>query len=102
MPGIEWLSSAALLSVFGQLKYASADAVSAVLGVDMRPRVSSNSTLVHHTSKRGQSELMRLLFNAARSAVITKTRQAYYKRELDKSLVPVQVCAVCVSISSSG
>ena len=39
VPGIGLLNSAALLSVCGQLKYTSADAVIAFLGVHMRPSV---------------------------------------------------------------
>lgn len=90
LPGIGLLNSAALLSVFGRLKYASADAVIAFLGMDMRPRDSGSSMGVRHVSKRGQPEFRRLLFNAARSAARTKTWQAYYQRELDKGLAPVQ------------
>lgn len=90
VPGLGPLNTAALLSVFGRLKDASADAVIAFLGMDLRPRDSGNCTGRRHMSKRGQPEFRRLLFNAARSAARTQVWAAHYQRELAKGLAPVQ------------
>jgi transposase len=94
VPGLGPLNTAALLTVFGRLHDASADAVIAFLGMDLRPRDSGNSTGQRHMSKRGQPEFRRLLFNAARSAARTKTWAAYYQRELAKGLAPVQAANI--------
>jgi transposase len=90
VPGLGALNTAALLSVFGRLHDASANAVIAFLGMDLRPRDSGNSSGQRHMSKRGQPEFRRLLFNAARSAARTKAWAVYYQRELAKGLAPVQ------------
>jgi transposase len=94
VPGLGPLNTAALLSVFGRLKDASADAVIAFLGMDLRPRDSGNSTGQRHMSKRGQPEFRRLLFNAARSAARTSVWAQYYQRELAKGLAPVQAANI--------
>lgn len=55
-------------------------------GLDPRAMDSGNKRGVRRLSKRGNSELRRLLFNAAMSASRTATWQPVYQRELAKGL----------------
>lgn len=86
VPGLGALNGAALLSLFTRLAGARADAVVAFTGLDPRPMDSGNKRGVRKLSKRGPSELRRLLFNAARSACRTSAWRSVYERELAKGL----------------
>lgn len=86
VPGIGLLSGAALLNLFRRLPEAHADAVVAFTGLDPRPCDSGQKRGKRRLSKRGPSELRRLLFNAAMSAAKTKVWRPYYERERAKGL----------------
>lgn len=86
VPGIGLLSGAALLNLFRRLHSANADAVVAFTGLDPRPCDSGQKRGKRRLSKRGPSELRRLLFNAAMSAAKTKIWRPYYERERAKGL----------------
>jgi len=86
VPGLGLLNGAALLRLFTRLGSVSVDVVIAFTGLDPRPMDSGNKRGVRRLSKRGNSELRRLLFNAAMSASRTDTWRHFYQRELAKGL----------------
>lgn len=86
VPGIGLLTSAALLNLFRRLPSVRADAVVAFTGLDPRPCDSGQKRGKRRLSKRGPSELRRLLFNAAMSAAKTQLWRPYYERERAKGL----------------
>lgn len=87
VPGIGPLNGAALLRLFHRLgQQANADAVVAFTGLDPRPMDSGNKRGQRRLSKRGDAELRRLLFNAARAAAGTQAWKAQYERHCAKGL----------------
>lgn len=86
IPGIGLLTGAALLNLFRRLPAVRANAVVAFTGLDPRPCDSGQKRGKRRLSKRGPSELRRLLFNAAMSAAKTKLWRPYYERERQKGL----------------
>lgn len=86
IPGLGLLNAAALLRLFTRLGSAGIDTAIAFTGLDPRPMDSGNKRGVRRLSKRGNSELRRLLFNAAMSASRTATWQPLYQRERAKGL----------------
>lgn len=86
VPGIGLLTGAALLNLFRRLPAVRADAVVAFTGLDPRPCDSGQKRGKRRLSKRGPSELRRLLFNAAMSAAKTNCWRPYYDRERTKGL----------------
>lgn len=86
IPGIGLLTGSALLNLFRRLPSVRADAVVAFTGLDPRPCDSGQKRGKRRLSKRGPSELRRLLFNAAMSAAKTRLWRPYYERERAKGL----------------
>lgn len=86
VPGIGPLNGAALLRLFQRLGQTNADAVVAFTGLDPRPMDSGNKRGQRRLSKRGDAELRRLLFNAARAAAGTQAWKAEYERHCAKGL----------------
>ena len=86
IPGFGELSSTCLAHSFTRLPYSSSDAVVAASGLDPRPEESGQKQGRRRLSKRGPSELRRLLFNCARAAARTKLWQPYYQAQLAKGL----------------
>jgi transposase len=86
IPGIGVLTAAALLRLFSRAQNASADAIVALIGIDPRPMDSGQRSGVRRLSKRGDSELRRLLYNAAMSGALTSTWKPIYERERAKGL----------------
>jgi transposase len=80
VPGIGPLSGAALIATYYRGQFASADAFIAYLGLDLRVRESGRYRGQRKLSKRGDPELRRLLFNAARAGARTQHWRAYYER----------------------
>lgn len=80
IPGIGPLSSAALVASFHRGRFLSADAFIAYLGLDLRVRESGRWRGQRKLSKRGDPEVRRLLFNAARAAARTAQWRDYYER----------------------
>lgn len=68
IPGIGPLSALGLLVQLERTAYRSSDAVVAGMGLDPRPDDSGQRHGERHLSKRGPSELRRLLYNAALAA----------------------------------
>ena len=79
IPGIGPLNGAGLVAIFHRNRFRSANAFIAFLGLDVRVRESGKYKGQRKLTKRGNPELRRLLFNAARSAARTARWQAYYK-----------------------
>lgn len=80
IPGIGPLNAAALAGVFHRGPFRNADAFIAFLGLDVRVRDSGRHRGQRKLTKRGDPELRRLLFNAARAGARTPAWKAYYQR----------------------
>ena len=78
IPGVGPLNAAALVATFRRGHFASADAFIAFLGLDVRVRESGQYKGQRKLTKRGNPELRRLLFNAARSGSLTPRWNTYY------------------------
>lgn len=78
--GVGPLTSAALGQTLHRYPFASADAFIAYTGLDPRPWDSGQKTGRRRLSKRGPSELRRLLYNAAMAAIKTPIWRPYYER----------------------
>jgi transposase len=90
LEGIGALSAAALATVFQRGHFRSSDAFIAFLGLDVRARDSGQHRGKRRLSKRGDSELRRLLYNAAMSACSRAPWKAFYARHLARGLKPTQ------------
>jgi transposase len=86
IPGFATLSSTCLANSFTRVPLQNSDAAVAQTGFDPRPADSGSKHGRRRLSKRGQSELRRVLFNCARSAARTKAWQSYYQAQLAKGL----------------
>ena len=86
IPGIGPLNAAALVTAFHRGAFASCDAFIAFLGMDVRLRESGTYRGKRKLTKRGESELRRLLYCAAQPARCYPAFDAYYQRQLDKGL----------------
>lgn len=87
--GIGPLNAAALGNMFSKHDFKTADAVVAYVGLDPRPLESGKFKGRRKLTKRGPSEIRRLLYNAAMAAVKPgkaweATREAYLRRGLPK------------------
>lgn len=80
IPGIGLLTSSYLLSVFTRVPFSNSDAVIAFAGLDPRANDSGTKTGRRRLSKRGPSEMRRLLYNAAMSGSKTATWNPMYER----------------------
>jgi transposase len=96
IPGIGPLNAAALVAVFHRAPFRNADAFIAFLGLDVRVRDSGRHRGRRKLTKRGDPELRRLLFNAARAGARTSTWQAYYERLRARGL---STTAACVALA---
>lgn len=80
IPGIGKLTGAGLVMTFHRGSFTSADAFVAYMGLDLRVRESGCFRGRRKLSKRGDPELRRLLFNAARAGARTAQWSDYYLR----------------------
>jgi transposase len=71
---------AGLAQILQRIPFKNADAFVAYTGLDPRPADSGKKIGRRRLSKRGPSELRRLLFNAAMSAARTKVWNPFYQR----------------------
>ena len=94
IPGIGPLNAVALVAVFHRGAFASADAFVAYLGLDVRLRESGTYKGKRKLTKRGPSELRRLLYCAARPARSHAPFADYHQRQLDKGLP--KIAANCI------
>lgn len=84
IPGIGDVNAAALVCAFNRGSFASSDAFVAYLGLDIRRRESGAFKGKRKLSKRGESELRRLLYCAAQPALTHPRFKTYHQRQLDK------------------
>ncbi len=86
IPGIGELNAAALTAAFHRGAFASSDAFVAFLGLDVRVRESGRYKGKRKLTKRGESEMRRLLYCAAKPSRTYPPFQQYHQRQLDKGL----------------
>lgn len=92
--GIGPLTTAALTVAFERADFISSDALIAFFGLDPRPRDSGQSRGRRRLSKQGDSEVRRLLFNAARSASRSEVWKDFFNRYKDRGLSTIE--ATCI------
>jgi transposase len=80
------LSAAAMVNSLERIPLKNADAFVAFTGLDPRPDDSGQHQGKRRLSKRGPSELRRLLYLAALSAIKTKTWRPIYEHYRAKGL----------------
>lgn len=88
--GIGPLSSIALATLFRRGAFKSADAYIAFMGLDVRVRDSGKSRGRRKLTKKGDSEIRRLLYMAAMTASRSSRWKAYYERALSRGLSRIQ------------
>lgn len=86
IPGIGPLNAAALVSAYQRGAFANSDAFVAYLGLDVRLRESGRYRGKRKLTKRGDSELRRLLYCATQAARSEPRFEDYYQRQLEKGL----------------
>lgn len=86
LPGIGPVNALALVAAYHRGVFAHCDAFIAFLGLDVRARESGTYKGKRKLTKRGESELRRLLYCAAQAARCYPPFEAYYQRQLDKGL----------------
>ncbi len=79
IPGVGLIVGAGLSVALQRLPFESADAFVAFTGLDPRPCDSGKKVGRRRLSKRGPSELRRLLFNAAMAGSRTKAWKPFYQ-----------------------
>lgn len=84
--GVGPLVAAGLLSLLERVPFTHGDAFIAFLGLDPRPKDSGQRVGRRRLSKRGPSELRRLLYNAASSASKSKLWKPWYEYYRGKGL----------------
>ena len=78
IPGIGHVNAAALVAVYHRGYFSKSDSFIAFMGLDVRVRESGYFKGKRKLTKKGNPELRRLLFNAARAGAKTKQWNAYY------------------------
>jgi transposase len=86
IPGFGPLGSTCLAYTLTRLPYANGDAVVAHTGFDPRPADSGQKRGRRRLSKRGPSELRRVLFNCGMAAAKSKLWRPYYQAQRAKGL----------------
>ena len=86
IPGIGDVVSAGLAMLFHRIPFTKADSAIAFIGFDPQPRESGKWIGKRRLSKRGPSELRRLLYNAAMAGAKTETWKPYYLHQRAKGL----------------
>lgn len=84
--GVGAVVGSSLLNPLERVPLKSADAFVAFTGLDPRPRDSGQCRGRRRLSKRGPSELRRLLYLAAMAAANTKAWKAFYEHQRAKGL----------------
>jgi transposase len=78
IPGIGPINAAALVALYHRGYFSKSDAFIAFMGLDVRVRESGYFKGRRKLTKKGDPEIRRLLFNAARAGAKTKQWNAYY------------------------
>ena len=86
IPGIGPANAAALVATYHRAAFASADAFVAYIGLDVRIRESGRYVGKRKLTKRGESEIRRLLYCASIPARCHARFEQYHQRQLDKGL----------------
>lgn len=86
IPGVGPLNAAALVCAFHRGVFAGCDAFIAFIGLDVRVRESGTYKGKRRLTKRGESEIRRLLYCAAQPARSEPRFDRYYQDQLDKGL----------------
>jgi transposase len=87
IPGIGPQTSSALLTMLERIPYENSDALVAATGLDPRPNDSGDRRGRRSITKRGSSDLRRLLYNAATAAARESPPfQAIYRRYRERGL----------------
>lgn len=86
IPGIGPVNAIALTAAYHRGEFANADAFIAFLGLDVRIRESGTFKGKRKLTKKGESELRRLLYCAARPARSHSRFETFYQHQLDKGL----------------
>ncbi len=84
IPGIGPVNAAALVCAYNRGAFAGSDAFIAYLGLDVRRRESGRFKGKRKLTKRGESELRRLLYCAAQPARCHQRFDDYYHAQIDK------------------
>ncbi|POA16690.1 IS110 family transposase, partial [Pseudomonas sp. FW300-N1A1] len=92
--GIGFLTATALTMAFQRGDFASGDAYIAFLGMDLRVSDSGEMTGRRKLTKKGDSEIRRLLHNAALAARRSETWKPFYERYLERGLKTTQVLVI--------
>lgn len=88
--GVGPVTSAALTAIFHRGSFASGDAFIAFIGMDVRVRDSGTMRGRRKLTKRGDSEIRRLLYMAAMTARRSATWKPFYERMLARGLTRIQ------------
>jgi transposase len=96
IPGIGPLNAAALVTAYHRGAFASSNAFVAFIGFDVRLRESGKYKGKRKLTKRGEAELRRLLYCAAKPAQSYAPFDQYLKKQLDKGL-PKIAAKVCLA-----
>jgi transposase len=86
VPGIGPCNAAALVATYHRGAFANSDAFVAYMGLDIRLRESGRFKGKSKLTKRGSSELRRLLYCASHAARSHQRFADYYQKQLDKGL----------------
>lgn len=92
--GIGDITATALVMAFLRGDFQSSDAFIAFLGLDVRVRDSGKSRGRRKLTKKGDSEVRRLLHCAAMSAARHSTWKAFYQRYRDRGLKTTQALVI--------
>lgn len=94
VPGIGFLTAAGLVMSFMRGEFSSSDAFVAYLGLDVTVAQSGKWAGKGRLSKRGDSEVRRLLHNAAMSGSRTKTWKQFYAHHLARGKQTTQALVI--------
>lgn len=92
--GIGALSATALVATFHRVPFRSSDAFIAFIGLDVRVRDSGRYRGQRKLTKHGDSEIRRLLYNAAMAARRSPTWEPFYQRCLARGLSATQALVI--------
>lgn len=88
IPSIGPLNAVALVAMYHRGEFRKSDAFVAYLGLDVRVKDSGKYKGQRKLTKRGNAEVRRLLFNAARSGSRTAKWKPYYQSLKERGLSP--------------
>jgi transposase len=87
-------TAAALVNLFARVPFTSAESVVAYVGFDPRPNDSGTRTGRRHITKRGPSELRRLLYLVAQAAGRSRALKPVYQAIRDKGFSTTQALVI--------